>query len=436
MDWAYRIFLILWCVLIIYNCYYGLDLIKLDSGNNNVYIYIQSLSTTSSVMIAVLISSILCTKFCYQDNWDTTVHLPALIFVLSLVQISMIGLIGTNIDSVAGYSDLTNFKIILAVCGAVSSVPIFFGIYKIYKYLKPTLAEKARAKHETDLDITRQRLSQQQQQNEYYQLEQLANQQEMDYLDQKAVIAKNLAISAQDRERRIANLETKRQTDKDDLAFRKQQLDIKETQARETREKEYKIQKEQALAKSKSEDAKNEANANVQRLLAQMKEAEMKLIEEKEAKQAELKMAEYKDEAYEKLNKLRGELREIDRELHGHKEFRVSVKNEIGGYPEMYGPDILDPPLKPEYRRRARLAEPSGQPSVKAEQQSGQPSVKAEQQSGQPSVKAEQQSGQQTAPPNPPPNAPPRPSYFKVPAPAPAAAAAEAEKKTSLIAQT
>jgi len=389
MDWAYRIFLILWCVLIIYNCYYGLDLIKLDSGNSNVYIYIQSLSTTSSVMIAVLISSILCTKFCYQDNWDTTVHLPALIFVLSLVQVSMIGLIGTNIDSVAGYSDLTNFKIILAVCGAVSSVPIFFGIYKIYKYLKPTLAEKARAKHETDLDITRQRLSQQQQQNEYYQLEQLANQQEMDYLDQKAVIAKNLAISAQDRERRIANLETKRQTDKDDLVFRKQQLDIKEAQARETREKEYKIQQEQ-------EDAKNEVNANVQRLLFEMREVERKLIEEKEAKQAELKMAEYKDEAYEKLNKLRGKIREIDDELRGHKKLEDSVMEQIGGDPEMYGPDILDQYEEEPYRQPSLRAK-SEQPSLRAkpERQSGQP----EQQSGQPSLRAkpERQSGQPSA---------------------------------------
>jgi hypothetical protein len=313
-----------------------------------MYIYIQSLSTTSSVMIAVLISSILCTKFCYQDNWDTTVHLPAVIFVLSLVQVSMIGLIGTNIDSVTGYSDITNFKIILAVCGALSSVPIFFGLYRIYKYLRPTAAEKARAKHQTDIDITQQRLSQQQQLNEYYQLNQLAKQYEVDYKEQKENLSKNAAISEQDRERRLEALERQKIVNIDELALRKQQLKNKDTQEQEIRKQELKLQKQKEEAANLAKSRDREESNRIQNLFLEMQQVQQDLIEEKRRKEEQLKVAKYKQDTQEEQDRIRSDIRSLDSELGTHNKLLEKVAGKLAGQSVLNQPDIEEDRVKQE----------------------------------------------------------------------------------------
>jgi hypothetical protein len=94
-------------------------------------------------MIAILIASMLCVTYCYQNDWEIDYFLSFVILPLTLVQITMFGLIGTNIDSVCGYSDTKNFKIILSVCGGFSAIPVFYSLYKIIKYLFPSPEEQA-----------------------------------------------------------------------------------------------------------------------------------------------------------------------------------------------------------------------------------------------------------------------------------------------------
>lgn len=153
MNFWYTGFLILWCILIIGNCYQGQNLIipDTDKTDSNIYIYFQVLSTTTSVMFAVLIASTICIKYCHQDKWERDTFLAFIIFPLTLIQITMFGLIGTNIESVSGYSDTKNFKIILSVCGGVSAIPVFHSLYKIIKYLFPTAAEKAERERNEEL---------------------------------------------------------------------------------------------------------------------------------------------------------------------------------------------------------------------------------------------------------------------------------------------
>ena len=145
MNFWYTGFLILWCILIIGNCYQGQNLIipNTDNTDSNIYIYFQILSTTTSVMLAIIIACNICVNYCNQDKWESDDFLALVMFPLTLVQITMFGLIGTNIESVSGYSDTKDFKIVLSVCGGVSAIPVFYSLYRIIKYLFPTPEEKS-----------------------------------------------------------------------------------------------------------------------------------------------------------------------------------------------------------------------------------------------------------------------------------------------------
>lgn len=157
MNFWYTGFLILWCILIIGNCYQGQNLIipNTDNTDSNIYIYFQILSTTTSVMLAIIIACNICVNYCNQDKWESDDFLAFVMFPLTLVQITMFGLIGTNIESVSGYSDTKDFKIVLSVCGGVSAIPVFYSLYKIIKYLFPTpeeMAEREKRKEKSKND--------------------------------------------------------------------------------------------------------------------------------------------------------------------------------------------------------------------------------------------------------------------------------------------
>lgn len=141
MNFWYTGFLIAWCVLIIGNCYQGQNLITPNNIDSNIYIYFQVLSTTTSVMLAIIIACNICINYCNQDKWESDDFLAFVIFPLTIVQITMFGLIGTNIEAVSGDSDTKNFTIILSVCGGISGIPLFYSLYKIIKYLFPTPEE-------------------------------------------------------------------------------------------------------------------------------------------------------------------------------------------------------------------------------------------------------------------------------------------------------
>ena len=143
MNFWYTGFLIVWCVLIIGNCYQGQNLITPNNIESNIYIYFQLLSTATSVMIAIVIASSLCIKYCYKNDWESDDVLAFVILPLTIVQITMFALIGDNIGAVSGESDTKNFKIVLTVCGGFSAIPVFYSLYKIIKFLFPTPEEQA-----------------------------------------------------------------------------------------------------------------------------------------------------------------------------------------------------------------------------------------------------------------------------------------------------
>jgi hypothetical protein len=100
-------------------------------------------------MIAIAIASYLCIQYCYENDFDSDDVLSFVILPLSILQITMFGLIGNNIEAVSGESDTKNFKIVLSICGGLSAIPVFYSLYKIIKFLFPTAEEKEkRAKKE------------------------------------------------------------------------------------------------------------------------------------------------------------------------------------------------------------------------------------------------------------------------------------------------
>jgi len=280
MDWKYRIFLIMWCILIIYACYHGQDLIKVESGETNMYIYFQILSTSASVMIAILVSSILCTKFCYQNKWETTIKLPMAILSLTIIQIIMMGLVGSGIDGVCGYSDTTNFKIIISVCGGVSAIPVFYGMYRIYKYFNPSPADIKRQQEETENLLIAQKKQQKREQVEER---------------KKSELIKKYKNEAEEEKIALEKLRTKQEDEKKRRDERhKEELEI-EADKRE-REKAAETASRERRELERTSQAENEAA----RRAVEKKLFQDKLISERNQQSAQLKAASDKQESEEK----------------------------------------------------------------------------------------------------------------------------------------
>ena len=388
MNFWYIGFLISWCILIIGNCYQGQNLIipNTDKTDSNIYIYFQVLSTTTSVMLAIIIASTICSNYCNIFKWESDDFLPFVMFPLTIVQVTMIGLIGTNIESVSGESDTKNFKIILTVCGAVCAIPLFDSLYKIIKYLFPTPEEKAEREKNEEMSRNQRQIRHKLQQeldlknddrkhkikleHDNHELQRrnqdIIRDAEQDVLSKRKEIETQRATASAKRALEVARIEAVAIEEKEleekiareskvenDRLIRQANLKI----TREQRERKQAEIEDQIEMSEKIQKKDREEYLYKRKLDKQMREKQLSLIETQKMKQLaiydreqlnkSLQLAQKQKESKAAISKIKEEILSVNQEIHGYEKQldTAGVKPEVN--PEdTVKPEVKDPALR------------------------------------------------------------------------------------------
>ena len=135
MKFGYRLFLIVWSLIILSACFYGTSLISCN--DNNIYTYFRVMIGISTFILSVILGSIICVKTCWENDWSVGFIIPVILAVLSLTQIILIILIAVSIDSCTPNINTTGYKNFIGGFGGfLSSIVLLISIYDIWKLWK------------------------------------------------------------------------------------------------------------------------------------------------------------------------------------------------------------------------------------------------------------------------------------------------------------
>lgn len=148
MNLVIRIYLIVWCIMMIVLGAWGLTMISTQCKDNTLYTFLRIIIVSSAVLLTLIICHTICAKICYNGDMNTGLYFPIFIFGVSLLQLIMIISTSTKIDTCTPGKDTTTYRKFMGFCGALSAISLIYSLYKLYKYFFP---EKKKKKKPVDI---------------------------------------------------------------------------------------------------------------------------------------------------------------------------------------------------------------------------------------------------------------------------------------------